>query len=142
MLHKTKEGNLIPIASMEDSHLLNTIKLKFKPYNVILETVNKELTSYLIGKEVVEKSMTPEAFNTIIARIFPYIIEGFRRSSTFQAVINILGNFNPVFKSTEKIDIPNMLLLPSKKVTDTNREDDRYNDVDNDDNNWDYGDNY
>lgn len=39
-LHKTKDGQIIYISEMEDSHLINTIKLKIRQINQLKSIVN------------------------------------------------------------------------------------------------------
>lgn len=113
MLHKTRDGEIIPLVTLEDIHLMNIIAHYFRAYSVVVNEENKELNSFIIGKEVKNKVMTPEIFNDIMKSIYPYVIEAFRRDKTKEAVIETLAKFNPVFKSREKIIFNSASLLSS-----------------------------
>lgn len=103
MLHKTITGEIIPIACLEDSHLINIIKLKFKKYS----STDSRMESYLYGKDA--PKMTPEIFNNIISNNYFYIIEALRRDSTRDEILKVLGTFNPVFETTSRVK-PTLLL--------------------------------
>jgi hypothetical protein len=100
MLHKDKSGKLTPIASLEDSHLVNIVKYHFKEYSV----GDTKMTEYLMGKSL--PKMTPDVFYSILHERSLYIIEGLRRDSTREDVCKVLGKFNPIFEITSKVEIP------------------------------------
>lgn len=101
MLHKDKTGKLTPIASLEDSHLVNIIKYHFKAY---VKEEDNELLSFLAGKSL--PKMTPEKFYEILHDRSFYIIEGLRRDTIREQVISFLGQFNPIFKTKESVVVP------------------------------------
>ena len=106
MIHETRDGNRIPIALMDDNHLINTIKLRFAKYSI----ESNSLHDYVVGKK--STVMTPEIFDQIIQDFCFYFMEAMRRDTTRLRLITILGTFSPVYKTTETITIDeNQLLL-------------------------------
>jgi hypothetical protein len=83
----------------------------------------------MVGKTL--PKMTAEVFNNIMVNKSLYIIEALRRDSTRNILIEFLGNFNPVYKTTSLIENPNKLQLNSSKyikqdVYDEFEETDKY----------------
>lgn len=113
MLHKTKGGEFMPIALMDDSHLMNTIKLPFKKYL----NVDNVKTSFLLGKSF--DKITVEKYNNIIHNIYMYVIEGLRRKSTRSTLMEFLSQFNPIFL-TEEIEVNTFNL----KILESNNDED------------------
>lgn len=106
MIHETRDGKKIPIALMDDEHLINTIKLFFAKYSI----ERNSLHDYVVGKK--STVMTPEIFDQIIENYCFYFMEAMRRDSTRLRLITILGTFSPVYKTTETIVFDeNQLLL-------------------------------
>jgi hypothetical protein len=107
MIHKSWNGELTPICCMSDTHLINTIKLFFKDF------ANNTALGFMIGKSI--PKMTPEIFANIQVNKSPYLIEGLRRDNTRDKVLEILGEYNPVFTTKTVFENPNKLMLNSSK---------------------------
>jgi hypothetical protein len=123
MLHKTADGRLIPIVSLNDDHLINIIKFPFKKF----QHEDNKLLSFMLGKDF--EKLTPEKFNKIISENCFFVLEGLRRQSTRQKVIHLLSLHNEIWKSDEKIDVPaelNFLKLSSSNEDNNEDEYDVY----------------
>jgi len=102
-LHKDGNGVVRPIPCLDDSHLMNIIRLIFRPYS---ENEDK-MAQYLTG--VLGKKMTPEVFNEILYKQSFYIIDALRRESTRSECLQILAKFNPVFSVSTQIVLAKQL---------------------------------
>ena len=102
-LHKDKNGVIRPVPCLEDSPLLNIIRLIFSPYS---ENEDK-MAQYLTG--VLGKKMTPEIFHQIMDKYSFYIIDALRRESTRLECCVILAKFNPVYTSNTQIVLSKQL---------------------------------
>lgn len=103
MIHRTKENKLIPICSMDNVHLINTIKMPFKAFQLIIE--DNEVLSYAVGKTVERKIMTPEIFNRIQADNYAYWIEALKRDTTRNVFLEFIEKFNPIFRHRERFNV-------------------------------------
>jgi len=93
MIHVTKEGKKIPIAVMEDNHLLNIIKFYFKKF----DCNNNGDLGYILGTSL--PKLTPEIYYKLQEALQLYIIEGLRRDSTRQKLTLLLSKWNPIWKN-------------------------------------------
>lgn len=131
MLHKTADGRLIPIVSLNDDHLINIIKFPFKKF----QHEDNKLLSFMLGKDF--EKLTPEKFNKIISENCFFVLEGLRRQSTRQKVIHLLSLHNEIWKSDEKIDVPADILKSLNPPTSNKYDEDIFYD-DDDDDSYDY----
>ncbi len=129
MMHRDSLGNLKPICSLDDDHLMNIINLDFKPFQI-----DKKM-QFITG--IKAKEMNVESFNNILEERFHYIIEALRRDSTRDRCLIILGRHNPVFESRERIVITEEVkTIPERTNSKSNVEiikhdcDDGFNEVD------------
>jgi hypothetical protein len=101
MLHTTQNGDTIPIPCLEDSHLVNIVKYPFKKYLSLNETENKKI-SFLLGENI--QTIDVNKYNDIIKKVYLYVIEGLRRDSTRDLILEFLSKYNPVFENKERIE--------------------------------------
>ena len=94
MIHITKDNRKIPIAVMEDSHLLNTIKLYFKKFDCGNNDLN---IGFILGTDL--PKLTPEIYYKLQEALQLYIIEGLRRDSTRKKLIKLLAKWNPLWQN-------------------------------------------
>ena len=93
MIHTTRDGKEMPIATMGDDHLMNFIRMLFKSFK---ETDKPDLSEFLTGRS--KPVLTPERFYSILQNYSLYIIDGLRRENTRQSILDLLSQFNPIFK--------------------------------------------
>lgn len=80
--HKTKEGLTMPIYSMEDSHLINTIKFTLNRLNDAKNTMFRDNTSgisKLLYKSGMSKNTAKDMLVNSDALLSPYILEALVR---------------------------------------------------------------
>lgn len=119
MIHKTKDGRQILISAMETSHLINCIRFAFKPYTLS----ENQILEYALGRTL--DRMTPETFNRIIQAIHPYLLELIRRNQA-TVVVNILSQYSPLWKTTEKVSVSSLLLNSNSDDDNDDDDDDNY----------------
>ena len=80
--HTTREGKTMLIAQMDDTHLLNTIRLKVSRMADMLELASieqDEYTTALYGLRAIDLTTVAVHVRTAIIYLYPYLAElGFR----------------------------------------------------------------
>jgi hypothetical protein len=113
LLHMTKEGNIMPIAAMEDEHLQNTIKLICRPMIELQQNLARPTEGLsararaLYGDTVkVSAEKFEEVYSLWCEKISPYIMEAAMRGllgPTVRPVDNPQGvTVNPTTKALQE----------------------------------------
>ena len=87
-VHRTRDGQHIPVAAMDDNHLINTIRLFFNKISEIkaamaaldtAPTASTRFTSRLYNVKTINPEDAADAFRDAIEAATPYLLEAYLR---------------------------------------------------------------
>ena len=84
LIHRTKDGKELPIASMDDKHLTNLLNLIFQKAMLVKQArkTGDQFKARLYGVQLIDDETAADIMNELIEQGAPYFIEAYLRNLT------------------------------------------------------------